>query len=457
MAALAAHRPLTTGPDVKCNHCGEAFPDQAAVLASKAPENPQAYQQTHAGQKFGCPPLFDFQITDILLCILHTLLRLSAVVFKRTITANCDTQAKVDAINSFIKEAHLGCKKIKLKKKDARKTKDTEDINFIGREARVLMHPDMYNTLLTIAIEDPGKRALNEKVWAGLSTYNSELLKPMLNPADAAERLVKSGVVQEKGVGFLRAFSDVAGVENATLYCHMAVTHLPEMVRDTGVDLSEVSQQALEHALKQGKSDMRDFSNKQLIGEHMGLGRNQQVMAKERERVHLEQRVEMPLSRNVRRQLGDGSKEIDKAVERAEKKGLLVSKSQQQVDKLVAKGKQKMDELVAGVLEDRLTLPPIPEEDAAPAVPAPAPAAPAEMEAPLPLPLAAAEGLEVPAIILETAPGDSTLPSPSTIGCGGDAGARGAGRGGAARGAARGRARGTFIGGRRVPKNARAL
>jgi hypothetical protein len=133
MAALAAHRPLKTGPDVKCLFCNEAFPNQAPVFASKAPENPQAYQQVHAGQKFGCPPLFDFETRDMLLCILHTLFRLVAVVFKRTITANCDTQTKVDAINTFIKEAHLGCKKMKLKKKDARKTKDTEDINFIGR------------------------------------------------------------------------------------------------------------------------------------------------------------------------------------------------------------------------------------------------------------------------------------------------------------------------------------
>jgi DNA-binding transcriptional MocR family regulator len=107
---------------------------------------------------------------------------------------------------------------------------------------------------------------------------------------------------------------------------------------------------------------MRDFSNKQLRGEKMGLGRNQQVMAKERERIHLEQRVEMPLSRNMKRQLGDGSKEIEKAVERAERLGLLASRSQQQVDNQVAKGKRKLDELVAGVLEDRLTLPTILEE-----------------------------------------------------------------------------------------------
>jgi hypothetical protein len=216
----------------------------------------------------------------------------------------------------------------------------------------------------------------------------------------------------------------------------------------------------------QGKSDMQDFSNKQLRGERMDLGRNQQVMAKERERVHLEQRVDMPLSRNVRRQLGDGSKEIEKAVERTGRKGLLASRSQQQVDNQVAKGKRKLDELLAGVLEDRLTLPPIPEEE--PAAPEPEP--PSRL---LPVPLAAPGGLQAPEIIPATVPGDSTVPSPRTSGRSGDAGAGsgsagGAGRGGAGRagrgagrgagtGAARGRTRGTFIGGRRVPKNARPL
>jgi hypothetical protein len=215
---------------------------------------------------------------------------------------------------------------------------------------------------------------------------------------------------------------------------------------------------------------MRDLSNKQLKGENMGLGRNQQVMAKERERVHLEQRVEMSLLRNVKRQLGNGSKEIEKAVERAEMKGLLASRSQQQVDNQVAKEKRKLDELVAGVLEDRLTLPTIPEEE-------PAAAEPEPPLRPLTVPLPDAGGLEAPEITRATVPGDTTVPSPRTSGRGGEAaagrgGAGGAGRGGAGgagiggagragrgagRGAARGRARGTFIGGRRVPKNARAL
>jgi hypothetical protein len=133
MMALAAHRPLTTGPGVKCPFCDQAFSNEAAVLACKPLDNHQAYQQQHAGQKYGCPPLLTFEVFHAYLCTLHTLLRLTAIVFKRTITVNLDTQEKVDALNLFIKEAHLGCKKVQLKKKDVRKTKDTEEINFIGR------------------------------------------------------------------------------------------------------------------------------------------------------------------------------------------------------------------------------------------------------------------------------------------------------------------------------------
>jgi hypothetical protein len=39
----------------------------------------------------------------------------------------------VDAVNAFIKAAKLGCKKVKLQKKDGNKKKDSEDLNFIGR------------------------------------------------------------------------------------------------------------------------------------------------------------------------------------------------------------------------------------------------------------------------------------------------------------------------------------
>jgi hypothetical protein len=134
--AAAAHRPLQTGVDVKCPYCGEGFPDQASVNASKGPETDaerQAFQLKHKGMKFGCPPLFNFKVTDLYLCILHTLLRLIAVVFKRTIVVNLDTPKKVDAVNQFVKEAHLGCKKVAQQKKDFKKKKDTEDTAFTGR------------------------------------------------------------------------------------------------------------------------------------------------------------------------------------------------------------------------------------------------------------------------------------------------------------------------------------
>jgi hypothetical protein len=275
-------------------------------------------------------------------------------------------------------------------------------------EARVLMHPDIYNKLLAIVIENPEKQALNERVWAGLSSLIQELIKPMPNPANEAERVAKSEVVQDRATAFVAAFTDVAEVENATHYCHEAVVHLPEMVRETPVDLLEVSQQALEHALKQGKIDMRDFTNKQLRGEKMDLGRNQQVMAKERERFHLQHPVEMPLLRNVRMQLGDGSKEMEQSVARAERKGLLVSRSQQQIEKQVEKGKEKREELKEAILEHRLTLLPILEEEAPPA------------EAVPPIFTAAlVEGGLQPENISASVAGDRTVPSASTIGSSG--------------------------------------
>jgi hypothetical protein len=61
--AAAAHRPSTTSPGVKCPYCEKPFPDQAAIVACIGPKTgaeKTTYQLKHAGQKFGCPPLFDF-------------------------------------------------------------------------------------------------------------------------------------------------------------------------------------------------------------------------------------------------------------------------------------------------------------------------------------------------------------------------------------------------------------
>jgi hypothetical protein len=134
--AAAAHRPLETGPGLECPYCGEKFPNEAAVAASEGPETEPAraaWQLKHKGVKFGCPPLFNFEVTNLYLCILHTLLRLIAVVFKRTIVMNLDGPQKKAAVNEFIKEAHLGCRKVAERKKDGKKKKDTEDTGFTGK------------------------------------------------------------------------------------------------------------------------------------------------------------------------------------------------------------------------------------------------------------------------------------------------------------------------------------
>jgi hypothetical protein len=178
----------------------------------------------------------------------------------------------------------------------------------------------------------------------------------MINAEDAPERLIKSVVVQDKTTTFVECFTDVCGRKNATLYCHQSVAHLPDMVRNTPVDISQLSQQSVEHALKQGKTDMHNFNNKRLRDETNDLGRNYQNMTKDRERMHLKREVAMPLNRNEKRQLGDGSKEVEKAVERAERKGLLASKSNAQIAKKVEKDEPKMVEILENFRAARLLL-----------------------------------------------------------------------------------------------------
>jgi hypothetical protein len=275
------------------------------------------------------------------------------------------------------------------------------------------------------------------------------------------ERLGKRKTVQDKAVQFVEKFTNDCEVECATLYCHHAMDHIPDQVRDAEVGISDLLQQSVEHSLKASKGNMHNFSNMQLRDEMNDKGRNFQVMAKEWERVHLKRKVAMPVSRNERRQMGDGSKEVEAAVDRARRKGLLVSRSNAQIDKKLQKREAKRAELVAKVLAGRdLTLfanlsktldnPPAGAEGsgvgtagagAAPAAEAPA-AAVAEV------PTAAAAAAEVPA---SRGSADLTATGRGATG----SSRRGRGRGGAA--AARGRGRGVTTTGRRIPKSAKPI
>jgi hypothetical protein len=133
--AAATHRPLSTGPNIHCPYCKEAFPNPAAVAASKAPTTrakKDKFQLTHCGMRFGTPPLFNFPVSALVLCILHTLLRMSAILFQRTIVVNLDTKEKVKAVNDIIKFLHLGCKKLELRKTSGARRNDHFSIVFTG-------------------------------------------------------------------------------------------------------------------------------------------------------------------------------------------------------------------------------------------------------------------------------------------------------------------------------------
>jgi hypothetical protein len=82
---------------------------------------------------------------------------------------------------------------------------------------------------------------------------------------------------------------------------------------------------------------MHNFTNKRLRDETNDKGRNFQVMAKDQERTRLRKVMPMPLSRNEKRQMGDGSKGAEQTVARAARRGQLISRSAVQIAKKVMK------------------------------------------------------------------------------------------------------------------------
>jgi hypothetical protein len=179
----------------------------------------------------------------------------------------------------------------------------------------VVCEAEVFATFLAIAIDDDEKRALNREVWVATAAMNKELRAPHKNPDDRQERLAKSIRVEDLGVAFVDRYTAAVGGELSTLYMHHGMSHLPEMILELPIDISDLSQQFVEHALKEGKGDMQAFSNKRLRDERNDKGRNLQVMQKGREREFLKRHEEMPLSRNEKRQLGDGSKAAEQTVE----------------------------------------------------------------------------------------------------------------------------------------------
>jgi hypothetical protein len=98
---------------------------------------------------------------------------------------------------------------------------------------------------------------------------------------------------------------------------------------------------------------MHAFTNKGLRDETNDKGRNLQVMQKGRERDYLKRHEEVPLSRNEKRQLGEGSKVTEQTVARAARRGQLVSRSQVQLTKRVGKAQSELQKAVAIVQEQR--------------------------------------------------------------------------------------------------------
>jgi hypothetical protein len=228
----------------------------------------------------------------------------------------------------------------------------------------VLLDEEAFDSFLNIAITDPVKRAKHREVWVNLASLYAELLKPLSDPEDANERTAKSLVVEDKAVLYVDSFTRATMLEAVPLYLHLTMSHLPTIVREHPVDISDLSQQYVENALKQGKMDMHVFSNNRLRDETNKQGRNLQVFKKQRERAKLKRAVPLPLNRNERRQLGDGSKAAEQTVARAGRRGKLVSRSAAQVEKKVEKAKPELMRICAAYNESQELPEDLPVEEA---------------------------------------------------------------------------------------------
>jgi hypothetical protein len=120
------------------------------------------------------------------------------------------------------------------------------------------------------------------------------------------------------------------------------------MILRLPLDISVVSQQGLEHLLKAGKVDALVFSNKRLRGDGQEMGRNQQVLGKERERKKMRVEVPMQKSRTKRRMEADQEKAAKETVDRAEARGLLQSRTDNMIDKRITKREPALKLLMEG-------------------------------------------------------------------------------------------------------------
>jgi hypothetical protein len=193
---------------------------------------------------------------------------------------------------------------------------------------------------------------------------------------------------------------------------------------------------------------MQLFTNRRLKDERQEKGRNYQVMAKGEERIALRQKVHMPMSRNERRQLGDGSKAAEQTVERARRRGQLVSRSQLQIETKLAKLSPDIGRVYLVYKEKLDQLTPVDEEgesenDAPAAGPSTLPSMASNLEGENPLPAA------TPALTAGRGVGRG-----AARGGAGATGGRGPPAGRGLRGRGAGRGRGRTAGGRAIPASA---
>ena len=240
-----------------CRGCNTTFTSREQLNNSvpKSETERKRMQDTHQGQRYHAPPLFQ-QITEPIrwiTCILHVVLRLVDGLFAWTVKRCVKTTQQEDKMNSVLTKMGIHVKKLKKTKEEIHK-KAMKETKFHGRDCKKILTKQLpraqmeltgYKAIIdAMEYDDEGWMTKEKamKLWDALSNLIEELEDEWDTPEsmydhsdEAPDVRKKRGEKAKKLAGdYLDLFTKHIGSDNVTLYLHVCYHHVPTMIEKVG-------------------------------------------------------------------------------------------------------------------------------------------------------------------------------------------------------------------------------
>jgi hypothetical protein len=286
---LLAHVELGTCPACRLEIVDEITDPESQILRAqpgdKPPPVPEQYNGTswsvlHSCQNYGEKVLFRIPVTQWAVCILHMNLRITGMMFERTVLRNLmkdprsksKTDAKTSSSNSrashlydLLLALRIPCKLFSCPKNSVGKFYNSiSKHSFAGNDSAKCI--SAYESILKVAFPssawDPNHADYNHES-DDTKRYNravavwkqwAEEVWPLINNLELAKE-DKATKLEVEGKKFMRLWVAAAGEHTSHVYPHILVAHLPNQIRDLPMDPWYFQTQCLEHKHKFRKLD----------------------------------------------------------------------------------------------------------------------------------------------------------------------------------------------------------